>query len=79
MPTRPATAAAGQVHDRSPVILPDAFVGLWLDPALTDHDDVDASLNSVPEPHLDLYEVSMAVNSPRENTGSAGSCESVST
>jgi putative SOS response-associated peptidase YedK len=66
--TRPATDAAGQIHDRSPVILPDAFIDPWLDPALTDRDDVDALLNSVPEPHLDLYEVSTAVNSPRNNT-----------
>lgn len=66
--TRPATDAAGQIHDRSPVLLPDTFVGPWLDPALTDRDDVDALLNSIPEPHLDLYEVSSAVNSPRNNT-----------
>lgn len=66
--TRPAVDAAGEIHERSPVILPDTFVGPWLDPALTDRDDVDALLNSIPEPHLEPYEVSTAVNSPRNNT-----------
>lgn len=66
--TRPATDAAGQIHDRSPVLLPESFVGPWLDPSLTDHDDVDALLNSIPEPHLQPYEVSAAVNNPRNNS-----------
>jgi putative SOS response-associated peptidase YedK len=65
--TRPATDAAGEIHDRSPVILPETFIGPWLDTGLTDRDDVDALLNSVPEPHLVPYEVSTAVNSPRNN------------
>lgn len=65
--TRPATDAAGEIHDRSPVILPPTFIGPWLDTALTDRDDVDALLNSIPEPHLVPYEVSTAVNSPRNN------------
>ncbi|GAA4483913.1 SOS response-associated peptidase [Rhodococcus olei] len=65
--TRPATDATGFVHDRSPVILPDTFIGLWFDTTLPDRDDVDALLNSVPEPHLEPYEVSTAVNSPRNN------------
>jgi putative SOS response-associated peptidase YedK len=65
--TRPATDAAGHIHERSPVILPDTFVDPWLDPGLNDRDDVDALLNSIPEPTLELYEVSTAVNSPRNN------------
>ncbi|MFF0818615.1 SOS response-associated peptidase [Rhodococcus sp. NPDC003318] len=65
--TRPATDATGHIHDRSPVILPETFIGPWLDPTLTDRDDVDALLNSIPEPHLIPYEVSTAVNSPRNN------------
>jgi len=65
--TRPATDAAGQIHDRSPVLLPATFIDPWLDPTLTDRDDVDALLNSIPEPHLETYEVGTAVNSPRNN------------
>jgi len=40
----------------------------WLDPALTDKDDVDALLASIPEPQLHAYEVSTKFNSPRNNT-----------
>lgn len=66
--TRPATDAAGHIHDRSPVVLPETFVDPWLDAALTDRDDVEVLLNSIPEPHLEPYEVGTAVNSPRNNT-----------
>ena len=31
-------------------------------------DDVEALLNSIPEPHLHPYEVSTAVNNPRNNS-----------
>ncbi|NMM92216.1 hypothetical protein B2J88_49620 [Rhodococcus sp. SRB_17] len=37
---------------------------------LTDKDEVQAMINSVPEPHLEPYEVSTAVNSPRNNNPS---------
>jgi len=66
--TTTATDAHGHIHDRSPVILPPEFQDHWLDPALTDKDDVDALLASIPEPHLHDYEVSTKVNSPRNNT-----------
>jgi len=66
--TTTATDAHGHIHDRSPVILPPEFQDHWLDPALTDKDDVDALLASIPEPHLHAYEVSTKVNSPRNNT-----------
>jgi SOS response associated peptidase (SRAP) len=54
--------------DRAPVILPPAFRDHWLDPTLTSKDDVNALLASIPEPHLNAYEVSTTVNSPRNNT-----------
>ncbi len=66
--TTTATDAHGHIHDRSPVILPPEFQDHWLDPALTDKDDVDALLASIPEPHLHAYEVSTKANSPRNNT-----------
>ncbi|NLU82755.1 SOS response-associated peptidase [Rhodococcus sp. HNM0569] len=65
--TTEATDAAGRIHDRSPLLLPPDFVDHWLDTSLTDPDDVKALLASVPEPHLQPYEVSTAVNSPRNN------------
>lgn len=65
--TRPATDAMGHIHDRSPLILPESFWEHWLDPNLTDKGEVQAMINSVPEPHLEPYEVSTAVNSPRNS------------
>ena len=65
--TRPAGDATGYIHDRSPLILPESFWEHWLDPTLTDKGEVQAMINSVPEPHLEPYEVSTAVNSPRSN------------
>jgi putative SOS response-associated peptidase YedK len=34
--TRPTPDAAGNIHDRSPLILPEMFWEHWLDPNLTD-------------------------------------------
>ena len=65
--TQPATDALGRIHDRCPVVLPATFQEHWLDPTLTDKDDVQALLASVPDPVLQTYEVSTAVNSPRNN------------
>lgn len=62
--TRPAT---GHIHDRSPPILSEIFWERWLDPNLTDKGEVQAMINSVPEPHLEPYEVSTAINSPWNN------------
>ncbi|MBM4683432.1 hypothetical protein GS532_05665 [Rhodococcus hoagii] len=58
----PATDATGHIHDRSPVILPASFWEHWLDPSITDRDEVQAMVNSIPEPHLQPYQVSTAVN-----------------
>lgn len=64
----PATDATGHIHGRSPLILPETFWEHWLDPNLADKGEVQAMINSVPEPHLEPYEVSTAVNiSPRNN------------
>ncbi|QNG19709.1 SOS response-associated peptidase [Rhodococcus triatomae] len=66
--TTEATDAAGHIHDRSPVVLPETFVEHWLDPAIDDPAQVRALLASVPEPKLEPYEVRTAVNSPRNNS-----------
>lgn len=65
--TAPAKDSLGHIHDRCPVILPESFVDHWLDPDLTDRDDVQALVNSIPEPHLIPRKVSTAVNSVRHN------------
>ena len=65
--TRPATDSTGHIRDRSPLILPESFWEHWRGPDLTDKGEVQAMINSVPEPHLEPYEVSTAVNSPRNN------------
>ncbi len=62
-----ASDSLGRIHDRSPLILPESFWEHWLDPNITDTGEVQAMINSVPEPHLEPYEVSTAVNSPRNN------------
>lgn len=65
--TRPATDEFGHIHDRCPVVLPDEFRQPWLDRGLDDPHDVEALINSIPDPRLTSYEVSTAVNSPRNN------------
>ncbi len=65
--TRPATDELGRIHDRCPVVLPPEFRDPWLDAGLSDKADVEALLASVPDPRLATYEVSTAVNSPRNN------------
>jgi putative SOS response-associated peptidase YedK len=59
--------ALGHVHDRSPVVLPGDLQSAWLDPGLTDLETVRELLASVPSPVLDVYEVSKAVNSVKNN------------
>jgi putative SOS response-associated peptidase YedK len=66
--THPAPDAVGHVHDRSPVVVPPGELrARWLDPALTDPGQVRELLAAIPEPRLEPYEVSPAVNSPRNN------------
>ena len=65
--TRPVTDSTGHVLDRSPLILPESFWEHWRGPNLTDKGEVQVMINSVPEPHLEPYEVGAAVNSPRNN------------
>jgi putative SOS response-associated peptidase YedK len=57
----------GHVHDRSPVIVPADLLGGWLDPGLTDLEQVRELVAAIPPPVLQTYEVSTEVNSPRNN------------
>jgi putative SOS response-associated peptidase YedK len=65
--TTRASDALGHVHDRSPVLLPPELREDWLNPATTDLADVRHLLDTVPEPRLQPYAVSTAVNSPKNN------------
>lgn len=66
--TTTASDTLGHIHDRSPVIVPAGMYDDWLDPSFTDPDRVRQLLAAVPEPRLQPYEVSTAVNSVRNNT-----------
>ena len=65
--TTSAPDALGHIHERSPVLLTPELAQDWLDPALTDPDRVRELLAAVPEPRLEPREVSIAVNSVRNN------------
>ncbi|MBY3985555.1 SOS response-associated peptidase [Rhodococcus fascians] len=66
--TSPAADALGHIHDRSPVVLPPELRASWLDPTLTDLREVSELLAAIPEPRLEPYEVSTAVNSVKNNS-----------
>ncbi|WP_027495636.1 SOS response-associated peptidase [Rhodococcus sp. JG-3] len=66
--TSPASDALGHIHDRSPVVLPPDLRASWLDPTLTDLGEVTELLAAIPEPRLEPYEVSTAVNSVKNNS-----------
>jgi putative SOS response-associated peptidase YedK len=66
--TSPASDTLGHIHDRSPVVIPPGELrGRWLDPSLTEPDQVRELLASIPETRLRPREVSTAVNSPDNN------------
>ncbi len=50
--TRPAADAIGHIHDRMPVVVPEALADAWLDPGLTRLDQVDELLEAMPDPAL---------------------------
>lgn len=60
--TTSASDSLGHIHDRTPLVLPPAMWGDWLDPGLTDPADVRHMIDSVPEPHLTPRPVSTLVN-----------------
>lgn len=65
--TTTATDAAGEIHDRSPVVLPADLLDDWLNPELTDTCKVRDLLDAVPSPTLQPDPVSRKVNSVRNN------------
>nr|WP_246292197.1 SOS response-associated peptidase family protein [Lentzea indica] len=65
--TTSAPDAAGHEHDRTPLLIPPDLRDDWLNPDLTDLDQVRDLLESIPQPVLHPYEISTAVNNPRNN------------
>lgn len=59
--------ALGHIHDRSPVVVPEAMQAEWLDPELTDLAKVRELLASISPPVLDVHEVSREVNTVANN------------
>lgn len=57
-----AEGPAGEVHDRTPVILPRDRVDAWLDPARTDPDAIAEVVTGLHPPLLGIRKVSRQVN-----------------
>ena len=56
------------IHDRMPVIMPAAKVGLWLDPSVHGTEKLLPVLRPCPDDELELYEVTAKVNSPKNDS-----------
>lgn len=63
-----AHGPAGEIHDHTPVILPAARIGAWLNPTLTDTATIKALLADITVPALDIRAVSTQVNRVGTNT-----------
>src|SRR3954471_10744740 len=60
--TTAATGPVGEIHDRTPLLLPADRVDAWLDPALTDPDKIRDLLTGLQVAHLQARPVSTEVN-----------------
>jgi putative SOS response-associated peptidase YedK len=60
--TTDATGPAGEIHDRTPLILPRDRVDAWLDPHLTDPGKIADMLQGVQAPPMQIRAVSREVN-----------------
>jgi putative SOS response-associated peptidase YedK len=63
--TRAASARVAKVHDRMPVVLPDAVHDDWLEPELTDAAKVAALVRDCAVEDFSHHPVSTRVNSPK--------------
>lgn len=55
------------IHERMPAIIAPAHYDLWLDPRITDKDEIMRYLNSAPSSSLKFYPISPWVNSPEHD------------
>ena len=65
--TQQATDLLGEIHDRTPVIVPPGLRAAWLDCSSEDVATAAALLARIPEPRLEPYVVSAAVGNVRSN------------
>ena len=65
--TRAASPALAAVHDRMPVVLPDAVHDAWLDPGLSDAATITALIRESAVDDFGHHPVSTRVNSPKNN------------
>jgi putative SOS response-associated peptidase YedK len=65
--TTRAGDALGHIHDRTPVVVPPAMAGDWLDPRLTKVSEVRAMIEAMPEPVLEPRPVGRAVGNVANN------------
>ncbi|WP_334683980.1 SOS response-associated peptidase [Arthrobacter sp. CAN_A214] len=65
--TTQAHDALGEIHERTPVIIPKDLQGQWLDPTMTDKDQIQHFLTAVPEPVLIPRVVGKDVGSVRND------------
>lgn len=63
--TTRANSVVAELHDRMPVLLEGDEIGLWLDPGVRDADLLRDLLQPAPDGRLHLSEVSMRLNSVR--------------
>lgn len=57
-----------EIHNRMPAILEQKNEKKWLDPAITNTDFLDTLLTPLSSEHMETYEVSSLVNSPKNNS-----------
>jgi len=62
--TEPARAGADQIHPRMPVVLEDNGWRHWIDPTLTQRDDIRTIMRPLPANQLLAYPVSRRVGNP---------------
>lgn len=65
--TAPATDSLGEIHDRTPVIVPRDLQADWLNPTATTKAEVQELLDAIPEPVLVPRVVGAAVGSVKNN------------
>lgn len=65
--TTEANELVSQIHDRMPVILPREYEGKWLDPSVHDTNVLSRLLKPFDDELMEAYEVSAALNSPKNN------------
>jgi putative SOS response-associated peptidase YedK len=65
--TTEATDDVGRIHDRMPMLVEPERFSAWLDPGLTDPDEVRSLLVPAAAGHLESYAVSTAVNKVTNN------------